>query len=345
MIVSSIDNIYENKNFNSFMISDDTKNILKKDIVYFTNKHGLSNNIILPQTESPNADLHDTYFKIDESIFNTFNNKVDLRNDRPKVLILRSFTGFGHFIIDFIGIILESLANIDNPVFVFNINDFNKVDGKKYFDFLKECLNVLNVEYIFVEGEFAIAVSNFYHIYWVLRSDRLYNNTYKMSERFLENKKLESPTKKVYIRSKNNMNNVDFKNLTVSQMITSRIINEKILEQYLESNGFEILSPNSRFQTIKEQTEYFKNVKTLFAVTCSGLVNSLFMQPKGTIIELMSPFEAGPEDFSFFWFHSNQYQDMAYSKNHTYFAKKNLIDAKLIVEDIKNDPKFLEMLK
>ena len=69
----------------------------------------------------------------------------------------------------------------------------------------------------------------------------------------------------------------------------------------------------------------------------------LFMQPKSNVIEIMNPFES--QEGGFLQSHSNQYQNMAFAMEHNYFGKRNLIDGKLIVEDIKNNPKFLEMIK
>lgn len=67
-----------------------------------------------------------------------------------------------------------------------------------------------------------------------------------------------------------------------------RLLDEHKLEEYLSSNGYEILQPEVRFRTTAEQILYMAEVKSLVAVTCSGLANVIFMQPGQTVIEIQS---------------------------------------------------------
>lgn len=65
----------------------------------------------------------------------------------------------------------------------------------------------------------------------------------------------------------------------------TRIYQEELLEEYLSSLGYEIFRAES-FKTIQDQIAYMKSVKTVVAVSGSALLNILFMNPKGVVIEL-----------------------------------------------------------
>lgn len=74
----------------------------------------------------------------------------------------------------------------------------------------------------------------------------------------------------------------------VSIFDDERCSNEDLLEQYLSDLGFEIICPED-FNTTEEQIKYFHTVKTLIAVTGSGLANMLWMKPEGKVIEISVP--------------------------------------------------------
>lgn len=67
-----------------------------------------------------------------------------------------------------------------------------------------------------------------------------------------------------------------------------RIYEEEKLKEYFLGQGYEIVTPEKKFQSFAEQVQFMSEVSELAAVSCSGLTNSLFMQPNGKVIEIMA---------------------------------------------------------
>ena len=88
-----------------------------------------------------------------------------------------------------------------------------------------------------------------------------------------------------------------------------RCSNEQLLEKYLSDLGFEIICPED-FDSMEEQIKYFHTVKTLIAVTGSGLANMLWMKPNGKVIEISVPIIVrGEESLQYL------YPELAYGAN------------------------------
>lgn len=359
MIITSVGQTHRSNDYNPFNLSINFAKF-QKDLIFFTNdKHSNVknyNSFYNKPINSPTTAEHDFFYEINEIDFNQSVNKIDLRSDQTKVIIPRSHIGFGHYIIDTFGLIVESLKYIKNPMLVININEYvnqnwsssNKNNPIMYVLFLKNFLEQSNIDYVFLKNNYSVAIDNFYVLHWFEHSDAVYNNIYDACTSLI-NVSEKIPDKKVYIKSKwfsaeGNPPDPDILSLNINEVATRRISNEKYLEDYLKDHDFIILSTSNAFNSIEDQIQYFNDVKTIFSITGSGLVNCLFMKPGGNVIDLISPFPYSIEQETF-RLHSGQYQDMAYAKSHNYFGRKNLIDGKLIVEDIKNNKKFLEMLK
>lgn len=75
----------------------------------------------------------------------------------------------------------------------------------------------------------------------------------------------------------------DSPNYTFAQ----RIDDSDRLEKYMIDKGFEIVYPED-FAGLKEQIEYMRTVRTLVSISGGGLINTLFMQPGQTVIELQT---------------------------------------------------------
>ena len=67
-----------------------------------------------------------------------------------------------------------------------------------------------------------------------------------------------------------------------------RINNENQLENLFINIGYESIYAPEKFKNFEEQINYFNEVKTLVAISSSGLANSLFMQPQTTLFELQT---------------------------------------------------------
>lgn len=68
----------------------------------------------------------------------------------------------------------------------------------------------------------------------------------------------------------------------------ARMNNKEELEDFFRSIGYEVIDPTKKFRSLYEQIIYMTSVKTLAAVTCSGLGNMIFMNPRQLVVEIQA---------------------------------------------------------
>lgn len=105
-----------------------------------------------------------------------------------------------------------------------------------------------------------------------------------------------------------------------------RIDDNDQLEKMFKKMGFEIIYPED-FETFEDQINFFYSVKTIASLTSSGLTNAIFMQPGGTVIEVITPLTARPisngePGYLNREFH-NYYKNIAATKKHLYIGLPN----------------------
>lgn len=143
------------------------------------------------------------------------------------------------------------------------------------------------------------------------------------------------PTKKIYLSRRKAGENVGAtisdNSLTYPNFGKKRIMNEQILESFLEKNNFEIIYPED-FKTLDDQICFMRNVKTVASTTSSGLANIFFMNSGTNIIEFVSThgFDSEYEEL-----HS-QYFTISYMLNNNHYAIQNKDrNAETLVQKIK----------
>ena len=99
-----------------------------------------------------------------------------------------------------------------------------------------------------------------------------------------------------------------------------RIYDEKLVEDYLSSKGFEIFK-SEEFESLEDQIRYINTASLVVAVSGSALVNVLFMESNKTVIELKvedmyKPYDGA--DFSYSTF--MEYVNHSYAKGHTHIG-------------------------
>ena len=110
-------------------------------------------------------------------------------------------------------------------------------------------------------------------------------------------------------------------------VIPSRIDDETLVEKIFSELGFEIVYPED-FKNFKEQINFFYSVKTIASITSSGMTNSIFMQPNGNMVEIITPLIARPVSsngspgFLNAEFH-NYYKNIASTFGHFYLGIPN----------------------
>lgn len=121
-----------------------------------------------------------------------------------------------------------------------------------------------------------------------------------------------------------------------------RMYEEEKLEKFFADLGYEIVEPETKFDSIMEQMAYMREVKTLVAVTCSGLANMIFMQKGQTVIELqaelvqvvgaMDPDNIIPKQNL-----HNFYQPLSFMGDHVYLGIASRRDAEKVIETLTRD--------
>ena len=128
--------------------------------------------------------------------------------------------------------------------------------------------------------------------------------------------------------------------------VNVRIDDEKAIEEYFSSLGFEIVRPED-FSSLDEQIEFLHGVRTLVSLTSSGITNSTFMQPGQTVIELVTPITIDfPDDDNAYYSKTVEelhhfYVFMSFRKKHKYIGISNEVkSAKALINNLESDELF-----
>jgi capsular polysaccharide biosynthesis protein len=129
-----------------------------------------------------------------------------------------------------------------------------------------------------------------------------------------------------------------------------RIDDERALEKYFSSLGFDIIYPED-FRDLDEQICFFHGVRTLVSLTSSGITGATFMQPGQTVIELVTPMVINfPDENNYY--ESTRIEElhhfyvfMCFRKNHKYMAISNETkNAKKLIKSLESDDIFKAFL-
>lgn len=115
----------------------------------------------------------------------------------------------------------------------------------------------------------------------------------------------------------------------------SRMDNQEILESYFESKGYEIVIPESKFNSLAEQIKYFNETEIIVGVTGSALTNSLFMQDGQKVVDIISELVFEDEIFGVHQVvDSANYMALAYVRKQTYFGIPSRRDPNDVISQI-----------
>ena len=283
-----------------------------------------------------------------------------ITNNRKKIILKAQISlSFFHFFYDFIGTLLNCPKD-DNPLIVFLLVS---PDPQHYdFNFILNICKEKNIDYVVLERKDAyLEINNFYYTHHFhaigcgsqIISEIIYNN--------IQNKLEILPTKKVYISRKKTEDHHPYidlsfeNNLKKSSFIKSkRIDKEELIENFFEQNGFEIIYTEDKFKNLKEQIEYFKDVKTIAGLSGAGFTNAIFMQPNTNMIEIISThiFPTLPnmewteiEDNMFTETQHFFYNKIAFEKKQNYYTINNIEKkAEIVLDRIKSNKLMMELI-
>lgn len=176
----------------------------------------------------------------------------------------------------------------------------------------------------------AIYIDNFFRLSNGFSEFSRFNDIYEYFLDYVKDKSVE-PTRKVFLSRRKvsqpeYFEYVDPFTSETRRADPSRIDDEKALDDMFKKLGFEIVYPED-FESFQDQINFFYSVKTIASLTSSGLTNSIFMQPGGTVVEIITPLTARPisngdPGYLNREFH-NYYKNISATKGHLYIGLPN----------------------
>ena len=286
-----------------------------------------------------------------------------------KKLVKRITYSFYHAIADDLAEIVYALEVCPDAELILDVTDIRKDLHEHTWDFVGfflKCLDDKKVKYTLVElSKFDVMyINNFALLSFPFHSGARLDMLSDFFSKYVTDKK-QKAYRKVYVSRKKNgyhPENKDAQNFSYTN--DNRIDSHEKIEQIFFDMGFDIIYPED-FNTFQEQLDFFYSVKTLACLTSSGIVNGVFMQPQGNIIEVVTPLltkspvitdeylianNLDPKDYGVNLQTVQEihmfYHNLAFFKNHTYIGIPNYTrDSDKIKQFIENNTLLKEMLE
>ena len=210
--------------------------------------------------------------------------------------------------------------------------DIRDIKHDNYGKWLPEIFNNKKIKYKLIDSSKYdyININNFFIIGGTdYKETGVFYNFYENTLSFVLNKPIIKPFRKVFISRK----------MAYPNSTNIRIDNDEKLEKIFLDYGFEICCPELQFNTFSEQVTYFNETKVLCGISGGGMVNSVFMQSKGKVLELLTSFKFNyplhPDDDITEELHE-YYLHIAFQRKHLFTTLSN-IDRKVdtIEEELK----------
>lgn len=239
--------------------------------------------------------------------------EYNLCNNATKLVITVSPSIY-HFWHEAVGAALDQIKKNSALELVIDCPpDFDK--ELPHYKFFVALLNYFNIKYTEIDISKGCVINNFYlynpdHVVVSGWSAAVYDSVVKYSK--LKN----VPYRKAYLKRG-------------GAIFDTRLSDEDLLIDYLETRGFEIIVPEE-IGTYQDQINFFNQTKVLVATTGSGLANSLFMPPGGVVIEIATPLPLPvglerSEDADYDWVDTLQYYYdlISFEKEHLHIRIPN----------------------
>ena len=260
-------------------------------------------------------------------------NLIDGRNKIIKSIC----NSFYHSILDDLSeIIYTSKLHPDHDIII-DISDIELslyADNAQwdFFNFFVEAMRAkdIKVTLVSLKKYDVIYIDNFVLVAFIYESGKKTNLVYELFKEKVSDPTVK-PFKDVFV-SRGKMGDPPENNVEgLSFNKDSRMDDHIALEDYFASMGYEIIHAEM-FNSFQEQLDYFYSAKTIASITGSGLTNAAFMQPGGTMFEIVTPLVVAvpppdqPKDITKPFFVQeihNFYKNVAYYQNHTFACVQN----------------------
>jgi hypothetical protein len=279
--------------------------------------------------------------------------------DGKKKLVKSICNSFYHSVLDDFSEILYALGKYPDHELIIDISDIFKSlhrDDSEwdFFNmFVKQLLDdKVSVKIVELKKYDIVYMDDFRLVNFIYESGKKSTLVYDFFKKMVTDKDVK-PTKNVFVSRGLRSGGQDYDVEGLSHSNDDRMDDHEALEGYFADLGYDIVHAE-RFSSFQEQLDYFYSVKTIASLTGSGLTNAAFMQPGGTMFEIVTPllvsvpFPGIAKDLTDPFYVQeihNFYKNLAYYQNHVYAAVENpnrSID--VFKKTLEDNPKLKEFL-
>lgn len=272
-------------------LTEETKYVVQYKGDLFFDGESLDELLTVCHTEAPGS----------EPVF-VVRSHDELLSDELKVLICIEDRMY-HFLADHLPLIYKLYRLNPDIRFVLYINkSIKELDVNIFQDCLFDVLHSLDAKYTVIENDPDSDYSPVYKIANYITTDqRVFGHNQNLSlldvrdainyvkDLYLSDIEPVEPFRKIYLaRTFSDRELGSIRSTDDGYTDDIRMYEEEALSNYFKEAGLEIVYPELRFKNLRDQIQFMSEVKTLVAVTASGLSNGLFMKPGQKIIEILA---------------------------------------------------------
>lgn len=286
---------------------------------------------------------------------------MSLINGRKK-LIKSICNSFYHAVLDDLSEILYALSKHPDHDLIIDISDiYHSLYAPNaewdFFNFFVQTLkeNGTDVKLVQLKQYDIIYIDNFRLLEFVYESGKKSNLIYEFIAKKVSDPSVK-PTKNVFVSRAAipPRDDIDPKHSQGLSYVNDRRMDDHIaLENYFADLGYEIVHAE-KFASFQQQIDYFYSAKTIASITGSGLTNAAFMQPGGTMFEIVTPLVvtvpppgAAKDITNPFYVQEvhNFYKNLAFYQDHTFACVQNSSRSfEEFKQKIEGDPKLKAFL-
>lgn len=219
-------------------------------------------------------------------------NVLHIINPRKKFL-KRIVSSYYHAIADDLAEIVYTNSKYPGSEYIIDVSEIRAGLMAKEWDFVGfflKCLDDQKIKYTLVDLSQidVLYINDFAPMMFPFHSGARLDLLSEFFKKYVTNPK-QKPYRKVFVsRGKMPWREESEAAQNFSYKDDNRIDDHSKIEQVFVDLGFEIMYPED-FENFQEQIDFFYSVKVLASLTSSGIVNAVFMQPGGTVLELVTP--------------------------------------------------------
>lgn len=266
--------------------------------------------------------------------------------------LIRLDDPFFHVIYDALTLVLKIHRLDPAAVFILYRPRIESESTRKIYEYFEELFKSKNIEYLMLYpardelidkmGYYSpvIETSNYIDIVGHINDNDLrftLDDYLLMSREVMANIGGDgvAPHRKVYLsRSHIEHRQFETKEGHVGHTDDTRMYDEELLEDFFRSKGYEIVIPEQRFSTFREQLEYMRSVKVMASITSSAITNALFMEDSQVVIEIVAELVFPTEDRTTEQTLFGNYIQTSYEKLHTHVCVPSRRDPRPVIKAI-----------